>query len=303
MMINGHVSELLPAYVNGTLAETDERYVRNHLSRCVVCEKELASWRAVSEASISASKSAPEPSGWIVERALAEIERQESMYPSGHPSLASHLSLAWQLLRGQMPLVRREIWIASPLTMAVGFLLALMTLNSGGAGLTLALFAPIVAALGVAFIYGPENDPSLEITLSTPTSPRLVLLARLTLVYGYDLALALAATVVLAVVQGAVDVWPLISLWIGPMLFLSALTMLLSLLAGTTVAVFTAMVLWVMRLLAATDVEFVGMPMLAGASQLIDDFWRANLFLLPLAFLLLAAAALYVPRLERLARV
>lgn len=298
-MSNHHVVDLLPAYINNTLDEKEERAVERHLDGCAVCEAELASWKAVSEASTLASQNVPDPSAAILTGALAEIELQEEEVPAaGSSSITSRLSLAWQLLRGQLPLVRREIWIASPLTMAVGCIVALMTMTPNGAGLTLAIFAPMVAALGVAFVYGPENDPSLEVTLSTPTSPRLVLLARLTLVYAYDLALALLATGVLAVAKSGTSLWPLISLWIGPMLFLSALALVLSLLLGATTAAFAATGLWVSRIVALSDVTVAPT---SRTSELIEVFWLSNTMLLALAAIMLVTAFLYTYRTERLA--
>lgn len=298
MSSNHHVVDLLPAYINGTLDETEKRTVERHLHGCAPCEAELASWKAVSSASAFASENVPETSSAVLARALAEIDLQEEVLAAGSYSISARLSLAWQLLRGQLPLVRKEIWVASPLTMIVGCIVALMTTTPNGAGLTLAIFAPIVAALGVAFVYGPENDPSLEVTLSTPTSPRIVLLARLTLVYGYDLVLALAATGVLAVVKNGISLWPLISLWIGPMLFLSALTLVLSLLLGAATAALAATVLWASRLVALSDATVAPTSRTA---DMIEVFWLSNTVLLAMAAIMLVTAFLYTQRTERLA--
>lgn len=297
-MSNCRVVDLLPAYINGTLDEAEERAVQSHLNTCIACEMELETWKTVGEASALATENVADPSAAVLHRALSEIDLMEEEVPhAGFPQMVSRLSLAGQLLRGQFPLVRREIWIASPLTMAVGCLVALMTLTPNGAGLTLAIFAPIVAALGVAFIYGPENDPSLEVALSTPTSPRLVLLARLTLVYGYDLALSFAATGVLAIAKSGTSLWPLISLWIGPMLFLSALALVLSLLLGAATAVLVATGLWASRLVALSDATSAPT---SRTTDLIEVFWLSNTVLLALAAVMLVAAFLYTQRTERL---
>ena len=300
------VEDLLPYYINGTLDAREDRRVRLHLDHCGACRAELASWMTVEKAATVFSESLPEPPAAVLNRALEQIESEvEIPWTGAEPrSLTSRLSLGAQLLRGQLPLVRREIWAASPLTMLVGCLVALMAATPGAAGATLAVFAPVIAAVGVMFVYGPENDPSLEVALSTPTSQRLVLLARLTLVYGYDLALTLVATGVLVVVRGGLDTWPLISLWVGPMLFLSALALLLSLLLGTATAMLVTMGLWASRLVAAwmdnsPVMENTGFP--AGV-QLVDAFWQANALLLPLAGLLLVVALWQTSRQERTVR-
>lgn len=284
-----HIANLLPEYVSGSLELSEEQRVREHLRSCTECQEELASWQEVSEAVNLALESSPLPSPHVLEAAWATINKENSPVRA-RSSLTVKLSLALQLLRSQLPLVRRKIWVASAVTMAIGCLVALM--STGATGSAFAVFAPIVAAVGVAFIYGPENDPSLEIALSTPTKPRLVLLARLTLVYGYDLTLALAATGVLVLVKAEIGLWSLVSLWIGPMLFLSALALLLSLLFGSTAAVLAAMALWGVRLVAETySVPSFGAP--AGA-EVMDAFWQTNTILLPLAVLLLAVSFLCV---------
>lgn len=291
-----HVKELIPAFVNNTLFTEEERRVRQHFAGCAACRTEHASWEAVAGATISASQRVPSPSARAWEGVRARIEPEETA--PGSQSPGSLVSLVWQLLRGQAPLVRREIWVASAVTVALGCVVALLAATPSSTGLALSLFVPMIAAIGVAFIYGPDNDPSLELALSTPTSPRLVLLARLTLVYSYDLALAAGASAVLVATKG-VSLWPLISLWLGPMLFLSALALLLSLLLGTTAASLTAMGLWGVRLLAEAN-ALSGLDTWEGMA-LVETFWRSTPFLLALAALLLAATLICVPRTERLA--
>ena len=294
---NAHPKDLLPTHVNGTLGPAEGQRVDEHLRACAACRTELASWEALAGATVAASERLPSPPPGVLEGALAKIEAEEEPSEAGPAAArrpAAKLSLAVQLLAGQMPLVRREIWSASAVTMAMGCLVSTLTATgASAAGSAFAVFAPVIAAVGVAFVYGPENDPSLEVALSTPTSPRLVLLARLVLVYGYDLALALAATVALAAANGAFGLWPLISLWIGPMLFLSALALLVSLLFSPTAALFVALALWGTRLAAGTgNVPGQTRPAWAETAQAL---WHADA-LLPLAVVLLAVALFVAPR-------
>ena len=284
-----HATDLLPAHANGTLGPREEREVRDHLRGCPSCRAELASWEAVRGAAVARSEALPPPPEGVVARVWERVG--EDAAGAGRPGTRVRLSLAWQLLLGQAPLVRREIWASSAFTMALGCAVALLAAGPAHGGTILAVFAPVVAAVGVAFLYGSENDPSLELALSTPTPPRLVLLARLVLVYGYDLALALVATGVLVLAKDGVGAWALISLWIGPMLFLSSLALLLSLLFGANAAILVAMGLWGARLLA----ESGSGGYRAGAASL-EALWRADALLVSLATLLLAAALLYAPR-------
>lgn len=288
----GHVFDLLPAYLNGTL-KSGELRVEEHLRSCPACRTELASWEVIRGAVELSQEGTPAPPQAVLAGALAEVKAGEAV----HPSPGSRLSLAWQLLVGQLPLVRREIWLASALTVGLGCLVALLLADPSVAGASLAVLAPVVAAVGVSLVYGPENDTSLEVALSTPTPPRLVLLARLVLVYGYDLALALVASGVVTLAHGDTSLWQLVSLWIGPMFFLSSLALLLSLFLGPTPAIVTAVTLWATKLLATGDGAFFA-PTWADR---IESFWQANPVLLPLAAALLVVAVSLAPRLERLA--
>ena len=291
-----NIVEALPAYINGTLVPDERRLVSEHLSVCDACRMELASWRAIGTTSRAVSSRVPDPPEALLERVWTRIGEEETLAASG----SGRLSIGLQLLAGQVALVRREIWVASAATMALGCLVALLTTGASAGGVVLAVFAPMIAAVGVAFIYGPENDPSLEVALSTPTPPRLVLVARLTLVYSYDLALALAATVVLALANGGTGLLALISLWIGPMLFLSALALFLSLFFGSTPATLVALTLWGVRLVAYSSA--VRGLTLSREMKLLESFWQSTPLLLPLAVLLLLVTVLFTPGREKLSR-
>ncbi|MCB9436233.1 MAG: hypothetical protein H6673_04470 [Anaerolineales bacterium] len=151
----------------------------------------------------------------------------------------------WLILKAQIRVVRREIWLASLLIMTLGVFVTIAQYQASSAQ-ALALLAPLVSAAGVAFIYGPVVDPPMEILLSMPVSPRVVLLARLTLVYGFNLALGLAASVTLVMIQSGLSLWPLVVAWLVPMTFLSALAFCLGVFTrDPMMSALTCFVLWV----------------------------------------------------------
>jgi hypothetical protein len=79
--------------------------------------------------------------------------------------------------------------IASAIVLAVGALTQL------GAGQPLVwLIAPAVAAVGIAYSYGPGLDPAWELSCSMPVSDRLVLLTRAVAVLAVNAALGLIAS-------------------------------------------------------------------------------------------------------------
>jgi hypothetical protein len=167
---------------------------------------------------------------------ISQLSRQlEAQKPSGR-------SWRWPLLlvRSQARIIRAEIWLASALVMAVGTVVTLADANAAlmGGLLPLTTLAPVVAAVGIALLYDTDIERILELEDSTPASARMLLLARLALVFGFDLLLALAASVILALTHAELSLWPLVMSWLAPMAFLSALAFFVSVafidsLAGT----------------------------------------------------------------------
>ncbi len=140
------------------------------------------------------------------------------------------------LMRAQLRVVQGEILIASALMILLGVVVTLLTFNMGmysglySIDLPLVLIAPIVAAVGLAFLYGTEAQAVAEIEHATPVSTSLVLLARLTLVFAFDFALGLCGSIILTLTQPSLSLWPLVGAWLAPMSFLSALAFLISVL-------------------------------------------------------------------------
>lgn len=160
-------------------------------------------------------------------------------------------STLWWLLRAQLRVVQQEIWLASALVMALGLFVTLTNQHEVSLeGAPFVLIAPLVAALGIAFLYGPAAEPALEMELATPISPRLVVLARLLLVFVFDLALALISSLVLNAAQSSWSLWPLVLMWLAPMTFLAALAFLLSMIfSEPLVGAAICLVLWGVQVL------------------------------------------------------
>jgi len=277
---------LLATYAAGTLSEADRSAVAAHLQTCASCRSSLEDWNAVRRA-VRATAPAVAPGAAVLAGVYQRLTPRRS---------ATGLLFLLQLVRSQVSLVRKAIWLASPATLALGCLVAFVLRTPDGGGLILAALSPLVAALGIAFICEPENDPALEIARATPTSPQRVLLTRLLLVYGYDLVLALVATMALAAGHTGMDLVPLISLWLGPMFFLSGLALVLSLSVGASNAAVSAMCLWVLRLLVALE-RGAASPLLPPLAAL-NAFWHANALLIFIGVLMLAGAIWYAPRRE-----
>ena len=83
--------------------------------------------------------------------------------------------------------------LTSVVVLAAG---AAATLNSGQP--VVALLAPAVAAVAVAYSYGPGIDPAWELSCSMAVSDRMVLLVRALAVFAVNALLGLAASAVAA---------------------------------------------------------------------------------------------------------
>ncbi|HXS61789.1 MAG TPA: hypothetical protein VN767_02890 [Streptosporangiaceae bacterium] len=97
------------------------------------------------------------------------------------PGLARALVTTSSLLPGWL--------IASAIVLAVGMF---ATLGTGTP--YVALFAPAVAAVGVAYAYGPGVDPAWELSQSMAVSDRMVLLVRVLAVFALNAVLGLVAS-------------------------------------------------------------------------------------------------------------
>lgn len=159
--------------------------------------------------------------------------------------------LSWYpllLLRTQARVVSREILLASALVITLGVLVTLASSEFGGMT-TFGVLAPMVAAVGIALLYDRDAERLLELEDTTRTSARQLLLARLTLVFGFDLLLGLIGSVILVLFRSELSLMPLVLSWLAPMTFLSGLAFFLSvLLLETMYAATFSLSLWVFHL-------------------------------------------------------
>lgn len=196
---------------------------------------DLASEREMAEVGaflgrLPAPTAHPEAKARLMAALLAEAD-QVLPNPNHRAAPIPRLRWGWLVLRAQLRIVHRLTWVAGGLVMALGFVVTLILYRPGtGAELPFVVIAPLVAALGVAFLYGLDVDPALELQLATPVSPRLILLARLTLVFGFNLAVGVACSAALALFPTGLSVWSIVLAWLAPMAFLSALAFLASVL-------------------------------------------------------------------------
>lgn len=197
------------------------------------------------------------------------------------------------LLFSQIRVIHYEIWLASAFVLSMGMIVTLFTSNL----LLFSALAPMVTAVGVALLYDHDIVQMLEIEETTRTSSRVLLLARLTLVFGFNLTLALIGSIILAVIRSEISLLPLIMSWLAPMTFLSGLAFLCSVLLVDTLATsaFT-LLLWMVHLILKSQASSNNLIHLLSMPGLSD---MTNRPLVVLTGILLTVVGLWVAGLQR----
>ena len=257
-------------------------------------------WESLRRAMRASNARLPDPSPLVLQRAQERVGYLSAL--RGHlPAIQAN---GWRehpfagvllLLRRQAGLVRQGIWAASLIVLALGVILTFLFPGTDVNSSLLALAAPIVAAGGIALVYGPENDPANELELATPVSPALILLARLVLIYGYDLALAALASVALWLAPGYLTLSQLMLAWLAPMLFLSALALALSVIINSQMAILIAFSLWGLHLVT----QWRGPGLFPDLAIFTDALWSNQTVLYALAALCFALAFFRATRQEQ----
>jgi len=241
---DGHARDLLPEYLAGALDAETGQAVRKHLQTCHPCAAELRAWEQIGAVEHAHALETPIPSLALLGEVWRRIDMEPAQLaePRARP-FARPGAYLWNVLSSQARLLRRSVWLASALGIVLATLLAASLSAEVGREGVLTIALPLIAAAGVAFLYGPENDPGLEIALATPTSARLVLLSRFGLLFAFDVGLALLGTLALSLARGE-SLWGLALVWLGPMTLLATISLALSLFTGPVVAALGAGLAW-----------------------------------------------------------
>jgi hypothetical protein len=205
----------------------------------------------------------------------------------------------------QVSVMHRSIWTVTALVMALGCVLALInvfvyplysaTLSDG----ILTLVVLTASATGAACIYSQEHDNQIETALSTPTSLRVVLLFRLLLVLAYNILLAFGVSSFIASINGE-GVGHVIQLWLVPLLCLSLLSMSLSVLTSSRLAVQTMLLLEIFQTNVLVLDKYVPTGQIVNLLPVLHladwSRWYTNPLILPLALLCAGLAIFSAPR-------
>ncbi len=285
------VSDLLPFYTAGSLSVDERHQVERHLVECDECRGDLAFWMATASAVLVEAQNLPAPPSQVFAGAISQLRTSRRF--------TQPFERAYLLLISQARMIRGEIWPASAAIFIIGLLAALLGPSSG----VIWGLAPLVAAATISVICGPGNDPALELVMTTPTSPRLVLLARLALVFSYNLVLALGASLCFSAIRSFDLFWSLTFAWLGPMTFLSALALVLSLWIGSgnsaAVCALAWMADWIAGSTLSNNYDQILTPLIGWAMPGYHQFWENTPLLFAAAIPLVGLAVWLSGRTER----
>lgn len=199
------------------------------------------------------------------------------------------LRWGWLVTRAQIPIIRQRLVAASLIVMALGAMVAIASGKSWPRDVFV-LVAPLAAAGAAAALF---RDNLGELSFTLRASARLILLARLVVVLGIDLAATLLVSVAVAG-RTHEALTTLVAAWLGPMLLLAATSLLVSTVTTATTGITVALGLWFVRVIVGlhTTGAFVS-PALAAH---VEAAWTTSSAMLAATVAMLVAAVVVAPR-------
>ncbi|MFE7954179.1 hypothetical protein [Streptomyces sp. NPDC057413] len=238
---------------------------RRHLDGCAGCRARLADWRALAPAvrEAEAERDVSVPS---FDALLAPVLTAEAGLPDHAPGVGAADAgvqvagapvpvpavsrgrarapwrLAWQLARTEAALLPR-LW--APFS-AVGLVVAAVVaplLDEGrlGARLFGAVCVALIVLAGLV-VASPRRDPRGELMFTLQVPPGTVFLARMAVVIGADLVLAVACSALI----GGPGWWPVVAGWLGEALLASSLALALAVRVAPAVGLAAGGSLWLL---------------------------------------------------------
>ena len=156
------------------------------------------------------------------------------------------------------------------------------------------LLTPAVAAIGIAYAYGPGVDPAWELASSCAVSDRMVLLTRAVAVFAVNALLGLAASAATLGTRAEAHTAQLTFAWLLPMTAVCALTLAAAVAVRSAVAGAGAGVAaWILFVLARSALATPQGPGQSAAVNLAAAVTDPNLYLPYLAVAACCAAVVY----------
>lgn len=210
-----------------------------------------------------------------------------------------NLRWMWLILRGQLRIIRKELWAASALVILIGTFVTLVSYRPDTDTFApLVILAPIMAAVGVGLLYDAEYEIQLEIEDATPTGVLRILLARLMLIFSFNLIMTLGCSIILTLARAEISLGPLILAWLLPMTFLSSVAFLMSVVLRSTVfSIAVSLLMWSLHVFLTQATPSQTLVYALSLPGLRDESTRP--FLLIAAVLAVLTAFLFLEKSDR----
>jgi hypothetical protein len=185
----------------------------------------------------------PADSAALIARLTTLLPAAESRPAESQPVPGMSPGLWLQLARAQVRLLGAPFWAASLLVLGLGLALGLA---GDGSLLAIAfvLCAPILAALGVAYVFRPEARSLRELEQISPVGALELLFVRLGVALAFNTALCLILLGLITLREPQIVLWRLLVVWLGPMLALTGTALYASLRLGSPAGVAVPLGLW-----------------------------------------------------------
>jgi hypothetical protein len=197
-----------------------------------------------------------------------------------HLARRSQLARLLATVHSQVSVLRLSFWVLSGVLAVLGIIIVLAPAQNGLSLLWLRALAPLLAYLSVASVFRSAGLRTLEWELACPPSALQLIIARLVIVLGYDIALGMLLSLV-SWSQGQGSFLVVTLHWLVPLLLVSGLALALSLRLSVPVAIGVPYGAWLALLIVGAghqggvlSVQGEMLLGLAGVALLAFALWR-----------------------------
>jgi len=148
-----------------------------------------------------------------------------------------------RLIRSQWVMFETSFWVAGLLVLLLGFFMSFLE-GREMLPLLLLVLSPLLSASSVVYVFRPETRTLNELEILTATHPVELLIARLTMVLGFNVLIAFALMLAIHLEGTQIMLGRLVLAWLGPLLTLSGLALYITLRWGVLVGVVLPLGLW-----------------------------------------------------------
>lgn len=200
------------------------------------------------------------------------------------------LRLAW----AQMALLEAPFWWSSLLLTLIGFLLGI-SYGGGAVALCLMLLSPLIAVIGVAYLFRPATRTLWELEQLSQVQPLEFLYARLALILMLNAIMAVFLLFFVWTQGIQIILWRLLLIWIGPMLGLTGIALFCAVRWNAIASLVMPMAAWGgLVLVGWRETILVMSPDLPNAAEIIARLNLSNTIpLLALVLLVVGVVLVY----------